>query len=858
VPTTAQHFRDLLSALISEMKKDGRSDRRIPLRDGARQESSGLGVIYAFVWTDPAELLFEGATVKFQTAALVMEATVTLITNDRIYLLLIRDLGEIIETATIVVDQTVFLDALRRRMDDISTGRAANFNPTFAERVINNGGIGEVSLRPEGALSLSAEQRRFIGIALSGEIVWLWGPPGTGKTWTLTALAEELYSRDERTLVLSNTNKAVDQVLLALCKRVGRGHPGLLKGEFIRIGRISHPELDSDWADTVLPSKIAERLSPDQRAKIEQLREEEEDLKRKQASKTIETRLKEIAREISALQREIDEIAANLLDKAKVVGATITKTFLSPTMFSNFNAIIIDEASMVLLPACYHAAGLARTRVIVSGDFRQLPPILPTENSEIEQGMGGDVFDRAGITRSIDSDCEVKNLVMLRDQWRYPHAICDLVSNPMYGGRLRTAAQRERTSPICPDPFQKPISIIDTSDIGALAVRHLTRGSRLNLGHALVLRNLMRRLMDEDVFREPNQVGVISPYAAQAELLSSMCRDLKVDVDCGTVHRFQGDERDVIILDLTEAPGEADYLGRPLRGERASEAGPRLINVALTRARAQLIIIAHIQHFTRHAPPATMIRRHLDFMLNRFSVVPAPEILSWYPPKISHRQVEAPLDGIFDEGTFFTALDADIHQAKTSVEVFSGFLTLQRTAKLESTFRGAIARGITIRCITRPPKSGDMPPSAQAQKALTTLESWEVAVDLRHAIHQKVVLIDDHIAYFGSLNPLSGTTAARETMLRFVDKHFVAQLREALAIPGLHQEDKESGIVRENPRCPECDCHTVFHAAGFSLSKKKAYNSFWTCDSCDWRMDHRAFVRQRRSDREKTRAKTLQ
>jgi hypothetical protein len=557
VSSTAQHFRDLLSALILDMKNDGRSEKRIPLRDGLRRETSSLGVIYAFAWADPADLIFEGATVRFQTGELLTEATVTLIAPDRIFLLLIRDFGEIIETATIVVDQTAFLEALRRRMDDISTRRAINFNSTFADKVFTNECVGELTLRPEGAVSLSEEQRRFIGLALSAPIVWLWGPPGTGKTWTLTALVDELYSRNERTLILSNTNKAVDQVLLALCKRVGREHAGLANGELIRVGRISHPELESDWIDFVLPAKIAERLSVDQRIKIEKLREEEEVLKQecKQLSgdfgtvsqghssttsdnriRDIEARLSQIANAISALQREIDEVAAQLVTKAKVVGTTITKTFLSPTMFSNFSAVIIDEASMVLLPACYHAVGLAQTRVVISGDFRQLPPILPTEDADIEKGMGGDVFERAGITRSIDADRGIQNLVMLKDQWRYPHAICDLVSHPMYGGRLRTAVKRERTTPICPEPFRKPISIIDTSDIGALAVRHLTRGSRLNLGHALVLRNLIRRLIDEDVFREARQVGVITPYAAQAELLSGICHDLEVDVDCGTVH----------------------------------------------------------------------------------------------------------------------------------------------------------------------------------------------------------------------------------------------------------------------------------------------------------------------------------
>jgi AAA domain/PLD-like domain len=821
---------------------------------------------------------------------------------------------------------------------------------------------------------LNEAQRRFIALALVAPIAWLWGPPGTGKTWTLTALVEALRGRSERVLVLSNTNKAVDQVLLALCRRIGRDHPAIVRGEIVRVGRLVHPELEREWADAVVPEKIAERLSAELRGKAQALRAEQTERKgkrerltglleplrqrdaarqtmetaarraaaaiettrqtvvaeeearvnleriraelaefdqagwlhrlvmrdrvaieaaiatteddlvqkteaRRQAQKTaevmqaeartakdesdrldnltagldleeakarlkaIEGQLAEIAAQLATLLREIDEIVVQVVAKAKIVGATVTKTFLSPVMFAGFDAVILDEASMILLPACYHAAGLAQNRVVVSGDFRQLPPILPTETVEIMREIGGDIFERAGVTRSIDAGIEVPNLVMLTDQWRYPPAICDLVSRPMYGGRLRTALKRERSLPLCPAPYDKPITIVDTTDIGALAVHHLSRRSRINLGHALVMRNLVRHLVECGAIQEPKHIGLISPYAAQAEILANTCRDLGVEIDCGTVHRFQGDERDVIVLDLTEAPGEADYLGRPMRGGRASDAGARLINVALTRARKHLILVTHVGHFLRHAGLDTMIRRHLDFILRHHHLVPAPHLLSLYPPELPH--IEVPPDGIFDEATFYAALDADIMQAVTYIEVYSAFMTLQRVAKFEFALRGALARGVLVRCITRPPQSGDMPATAKADKALQTLETWGVVVDLRHAIHQKAVLIDDTVvAYFGSLNPLSATQGTRETMLRFGNPRSVTQLREALAIPGLRRKDEEAATVRENPPCPDCSGRTIFHAAGFSRATGRAYDAFWRCESCDWRKDHRAFLRQ--------------
>src|SRR5262249_47597901 len=151
----------------------------------------------------------------------------------------------------------------------------------------------------------------------------------------------------------------------------------------------------------------------------------------------VEARVAAATARLAVLQRQVDELASQIVGKAKIVGATVTKTFLSPALFVGFDFVILDEASMVLLPACYHAAGLASTHVVISGDFRQLPPILPTDTVEIIKTIGGDIFERAGITHAVEAGVDVSNLVLLGDQWRYPPSVCDLISQSMYGGRLR-------------------------------------------------------------------------------------------------------------------------------------------------------------------------------------------------------------------------------------------------------------------------------------------------------------------------------------------------------------------------------------------------------------------------------------
>ena len=97
-------------------------------------------------------------------------------------------------------------------------------------------------------------------------------------------------------------------------------------------------------------------------------------------------------------------------------------------MFSQFDVIIIDEASMVQLPAIYYTAGLAKDSLVISGDFRQLSPIIPTNEKAILDEIGEDVFSRAGIKDAFQNKEKLKRTVLLDVQYRMPENICNLIS----------------------------------------------------------------------------------------------------------------------------------------------------------------------------------------------------------------------------------------------------------------------------------------------------------------------------------------------------------------------------------------------------------------------------------------------
>lgn len=101
--------------------------------------------------------------------------------------------------------------------------------------------------------------------------------------------------------------------------------------------------------------------------------------------------LKNLKEQRDLLRKQLEELADTLIKEAKVIATTLTKSYSSQVILNReYDCIVLDEASMAPLPALWCAAGLAKQKVVVVGDFYQLPPIAkhkvlrPKEKSEEE------------------------------------------------------------------------------------------------------------------------------------------------------------------------------------------------------------------------------------------------------------------------------------------------------------------------------------------------------------------------------------------------------------------------------------------------------------------------------------------
>ncbi len=505
------------------------------------------------------------------------------------------------------------------------------------------------TLRADHA-ALDPSQRAAVQLCSDSELAFIWGPPGTGKTVTLTSVVDELLVQGKRILLASTTNAAIDQVLARLATRPWFA-PAVEAGTVIRLGRSEADTHGTELADVVarmhgthrtaldrlrrrigevdaivryaqtLIDELAAAVAPQQSLFAEPTRglrigalaqvfapgladaiarSDPRDQLRTLALRVarlqrVRTLAKARVAEHAAADRDLE---ARVVACARLVMCTLTSAYLSPLMADQrFDVLIAEEAGMATLPQLFYAACLCHARAIVVGDPRQLPPIVQSDDEGVRRAIGRNIFE---VTVPDPERSDV--VAMLDIQYRMHPAIGALVGGLFYGGRLIHAADRAATESIAaPAPFPgRPIAIVDTAG-RTTCLRSAKGSSRVNPGSAEITANLAF----EAVQAGAASIAVIAPYAAQASEIRRLlaARRITDRVECSTIHRFQGRECDVVILDLVDAA--------PMRHSTLLAGAPNLLNVSISRARGKLVVVADVAYFEATAPDgivAAMLR----------------------------------------------------------------------------------------------------------------------------------------------------------------------------------------------------------------------------------------------------------
>ena len=420
-----------------------------------------------------------------------------------------------------------------------------------------------------------AQEQAVNNVLRAKDVAIVHGPPGTGKTTTLVEAIYETLRRENQVLVCAQSNMAVDWISERL---VDRG---------VNVLRIGNPtKVNDKMLSFTYERRFADHPDYPQlwsiREAIRKLRQNRKRRRDEGYHQKIE-RLKSRATELEI------RINAELFGEARVIASTLAGSASRLLAGQKFGTLFIDEAAQALEPACWIAIRRA-SRVVLAGDHCQLPPTVKSIEA-LRGGLGITLMER--IVRQ-----KPDVVTLLKTQYRMNEQIMRFSSDWFYGGMVEAAPQIRFRGIL---DFDNPMAWIDTADVEGKEEFVGESFGRINRAEAQLtldtLQEYFTKIGKQRILDERIDVGVISPYRAQVQLLRRLIKKKEFFkpyrglISVNTVDGFQGQERDIIVISLVRANAD---------GQIGFLSDLRRMNVAITRARMKLIILGDVQTMTRH------------------------------------------------------------------------------------------------------------------------------------------------------------------------------------------------------------------------------------------------------------------
>ncbi len=434
------------------------------------------------------------------------------------------------------------------------------------------------------------------------------GPPGTGKTTTLSHLIHELHQQKKKVLVTAASNTAVDNILE---KCVKLGIPSLRIGNPARVDATllpmsldvklqDHPDYqqaNSLWNRIQIQRKEQEEYVPatgqNRRGlsdeKIIQLAQSKKNYRAIPSGK-----LRKMAKWIS-IQREINKnygmasklqakAIEELIENTSVVCATNSSAGSDLLKDTFFDVVCVDEATQATEPEALIPL-LKGKKWVLAGDHHQLPP---TVKSDEALALRVSLFER------LREYIPASQIHLLSIQYRMNEQIMKFSNQSFYDGKLKAhPTVKNHTLADLPgyqsflslkqhinDALEPSNPVVFINYEQGVEQKLPDSHSYYNLVEIKKVNELADALLSSRLF--PEDLGIISPYEQQVNRLKERLSGYGIEIK--SVDGFQGREKEVIILSLVRA-NENGNIGF-LRDYRR-------LNVALTRAKRKLIIVGN-------------------------------------------------------------------------------------------------------------------------------------------------------------------------------------------------------------------------------------------------------------------------
>jgi DNA polymerase III delta prime subunit len=306
-------------------------------------------------------------------------------------------------------------------------------------------------------------------------------------------------------------------------------------------------------------------------------------------------------------EQDQSELRRIYIDNANVIGITCSQVAgYGFKEFSNFDVVIIDEVSKCTPPEILIPA-LKGKKLVLIGDYRQLPPMLQDKSlEEIATEMGSEPEDISFLEESLfkkqfeAASESIKRRLTI--QYRMHPYIMGAI-NQFYDHSLRCGIiepEKARSHNLAGDIILENHHLIWVKTPQEPRFEEQLEGtSRYNLKEVEAIDILCEQM--EEVWslkvaegQPKKEIGIITFYGAQLRRIEEMLSDRKfpsLAIRTGTVDRFQGMERPIIIVSMVRNNPDGD-IGFAKKPER--------VNVAFSRAQELLIIVGCHSLFTKH------------------------------------------------------------------------------------------------------------------------------------------------------------------------------------------------------------------------------------------------------------------
>ncbi|MFQ6024206.1 MAG: AAA domain-containing protein [Acidiferrobacterales bacterium] len=588
-------------------------------------------------------------------------------------------------------------------------------------------------------------------------------------------------------------------------------------------------ELETDhdaWQET---SRVAIRERPTARAELERARQEVKRLEAKVSGQPppqecrrrlapIEMRLASSVRRLEEIQKHLDGLQNEVLGKCRILATTVHRTYLEGQVERYFDAVVIDEASVLMIPMVYYVAGHADRHVLVAGDFRQLPPIAQSDAPEALEWLKDDIFHSAGIVAAVRRHQSPTSLVALKTQYRMHQDICSVVNRLFYHDLHLETPRDLQADYVDEFPWKdNALLYVDTAPYHPWAGVELGKSARYNLLHALLMRNLAVYLASngylDAVASEGSPLGIVSPFAAQTRLIQRLINERlpgRGAQIAQTAYRFQDNERNTMLIDFTESFGV-----QPSKFASAFEEddeGARLLNAALSRARRHVVLVANFEYVRSELGADSIPGRILELFEANGKPLDVKTLLplgaeEWIealkPTELPIIEFDSETSGIFTEITFDRAFLEDLKHMKKSAVIFSPHMSEQGTGRWLNLLAAKVNQGVCVRLVTRPPENQGGTFERNLEQLLRVIMDCGVIVDLRQDMHEKFAIIDNTVLWHGSLNILSHRDT-KENVLRIHSPATCRLIARYASTPTQRTaENEEAGVGASQEGNPE-------------------------------------------------------